>query len=112
VGRWRGANSAGDLAVLTLYVDYNERERLPDGGQAVAIKIGRMNPEALATKLELGSRVILYDEETRCEGVLRHGKWLEGWVADIIPGTVRDFPPDEFGRLKAATKRAALRITK
>jgi hypothetical protein len=67
--------------MLALYVDYNARERLPDGGQAVSIQVGRMNPETLATKLEAGCRVILYDEEMRCEGVLRQGKWTEGWVA-------------------------------
>lgn len=98
--------------MLAFYVDYNARERLPDCGQAVWIKIGGMNPEALAMKLEAGSRVILYDEDTRCEGVLRHGRWIEGWVADIIPGTVRDFPADEFEHLRIATKRAALGIVK
>jgi hypothetical protein len=87
--------------MLALYVDYNARERLPDGGQAVSINFGKMNPEALATKLASGSRVILYDEETRCEGVLRHGEWIKGWVADVIPGTVRDLPTGEFERLRA-----------
>lgn len=98
--------------MLALYVDYNARERLPGGGQAVFINIGRMNPEALAGKLESGSRVTLYDEETRCEGVLRRGKWLEGWVADIIPETVRDLPTGEFERLRTATRRAALGIAR
>jgi hypothetical protein len=98
--------------MLSLYVDYNARERLPDGGQAVAINIGRMNPDALARKLEHGSRVVLYDEETRCEGVLRHGKWIGGWVAEIIPGTVKDMPTGEFERLRTETKRAALRVAK
>ena len=98
--------------MLTLYVNYNERERLPGGGQAVAIIIGKMVPEALATKLESGSRVVLFDEETRCEGVLRHGKWLKGWVADLIPDTIRDLQIGEFERLTVAMKRAALRITK
>jgi len=98
--------------MLPLYVDYNARERLPDGGQAVAINLGRMNPDALEKKLERGSRVILYDEETRCEGVLRHGKWIEGWVAEIIPETVRDLPAGEFERLRTETKRAALRVAK
>ena len=96
--------------MLALYVDYNSRERLPDGGQAVSINIGRMNPPTLEKKLEPGSRVILYDEEVRCEGVLRQGKWVEGWVADIIPGTVKDLPSGEFERLRTATKRAALRV--
>src|ERR1700722_16531689 len=98
--------------MLALYVDYNARERLPHGGQAVSINIGRMTPRALEKKLEPGSRVMLYDEETRCEGVLRHGKWIEGWVADIIPGTVRDLPTGEFNHLRAATKRAALRAAR
>ena len=98
--------------MLALYVDYNARERLPDGGQAVSINIGRMNPRALEKKLEIGSRVILYDEETRCEGVLRHGKWIEGWVADIIPETVRDLPAGEFEHLRTATKRASLGVAK
>ena len=98
--------------MLALYVDYNVRERLPAAGQAVAIKIGGMNPDALEKKLEHGSRVILYDEETRCEGVLRHGKWIEGWVAEIIPGTVRDLPTGEFERLRTETKRAALRVAR
>ncbi|MEA1677471.1 hypothetical protein [Nitrospirillum sp. BR 11163] len=98
--------------MLALYVDYNARERLPDGGQAVAINLGRMNPDALEKKLERGSRVILYDEETRCEGVLRHGAWIEGWVAEIIPETVKDLPAGEFERLRTETKRAALGVAK
>jgi len=98
--------------MLALYVDYNSRERLPDGGQAVSINIGRMNPPTLEQKLELRSRVILYDEETRCQGVLRRGNWIDGWVADIIPETVRNLLKGEFERLKTETKRAALRVTK
>jgi hypothetical protein len=98
--------------MLALYVDYNARERSPDGRQAVAIQMGRVNPKVLSTKLEIGCRVLLYDEEMRCEGVLRQGKWSEGWVADIVPGTVVDLSTGEFERLRAATKRAALRIVK
>jgi hypothetical protein len=98
--------------MLALYVDYNSRERLPDGGQAVWINIDGANPRALEKELEVGSRVILYDEETRCEGVLRHGKWIEGWVADIIPGTVKDLLTGEFERLRTATRRAALRVAR
>jgi hypothetical protein len=98
--------------MLALYVDYNSRERLPDGGQAVSINIGRTNPRALEKKLEPGSRVILYDEETRCEGVLQRAKRIEGWVADIIRGTVRDLSTGEFEQLRTATKRAALGVAK
>ncbi|HTR85540.1 MAG TPA: hypothetical protein VMI56_13755 [Reyranella sp.] len=98
--------------MLPLRVDYNERERLPDGGQAVQIFIGIMNPAALEAKLVKGNRVILYDEGNLCEGVLRPGSWLPGWVADIIPGTVRDLEPGEFERLQIATARAALTVVK
>jgi hypothetical protein len=98
--------------MLVLYVDYNSRERLPDGGQAVSINVGRMNPPALEKKLAIGSRVILYDEGTRCQGILRHGKWLVGWVADIIPGTLQDLRAGEFERLRIATKRAAIRVAR
>jgi hypothetical protein len=96
------------MSVLALYVDFNARERLPDGGQAVSIHIGRMNPLALENKLEIGSRVILYDEEICCLGVLRLGQWVEGWVADISPGTIKDLLPSEFERLRSETNRAAL----
>ncbi|MGA2057481.1 MAG: hypothetical protein ABSG88_19490 [Bradyrhizobium sp.] len=68
-----------------------------------------MNPDAIEGKFQQGTRVILYDEELRCEGILRQGNWIEGWVADIIPETIRDIHRDEVERLKAATKRAALR---
>ena len=98
--------------MLALYVDFNARERLSDGGQAVSIKFGRMNPDTLEMKLQPGSRVILYDEETRCEGVLRHGKWIEGLVADIIPETITDLSRGEFERMRTATIRAALRIAR
>jgi hypothetical protein len=101
---------AAEVSMLALCVDYNERERLPNGGQAVAIKFGRMNPAALEQKLEIGSRVILYDDDTRCEGVLRRGKWIDGWVADLLLGTIRNISAGEFERLRTATNRAALRI--
>ena len=98
--------------MLALYVDYNRRELLPNGGQAIEIVFGNialMNPPVLEQKLELGSRVILYDEGDRCLGVLRSGEWIEGWAAEIIPGTVEEITAEEFEELKAATKRAALR---
>jgi hypothetical protein len=94
--------------MLALYVDFNARERLADDGQAVSIGLGKMNPSALLKKLTIGARVIVYDEEIRCLGILRHGKWLDGWVADLIPGTVVDLEKSEFERLQVETKRAAL----
>lgn len=96
--------------MLALYVDFNSRERLPGGGQAVAIGFGRMNPSQLEDRLTTGSCVLLYDEEIRCQGILRRGIWLDGWVADIIAGTIEDLLAGEFDRLRAATKRAAIGV--
>jgi hypothetical protein len=98
--------------MLALYVDFNARERLSDGGQAVSIGLGQMNPLALETKLEIGSRVVLYDEEICCQGALRPGKWIDGWVAEIIPGTIKDLVPGDFERLRSETNRAAVRLSK
>ena len=97
--------------MLALYVDYNRREFLPNGSQAIEIvlgSIGLMNPSVLEQKFEVGSRVILYDEGDRCLGVLRSGEWIDGWVAEIIPETVEEITADEFEELRAVTKRAAL----
>ena len=93
--------------MLAFYVDYNARERLPGGGQAVSIVLGKMNPVTLGARLAVGLRVILYDEDTRCMGVLRHGKYYD-WVADIIPETITDVSKAEFERLRVATRRAAI----
>ena len=98
--------------MLSLYVDYNSRERFPDGGQAVSIRLGKMNPPALKEKLAVGKRVMLYAEDIRCEGILRRGKWLEGWVADIIPDTISRLSKGEFEKLRAETRRMAIRLTK
>jgi hypothetical protein len=96
--------------MLALYVDFNARERLPNGGQATAIIFGKSNPAALEKKLEVGTRVLLYDDSTRCVGVLRRGKWIKGWVADLVEETIRELTDGEFEQLLAATKRASLRI--
>lgn len=98
--------------MLALYVDYNSRERLPGGSQAVFIKVGSMNPAVLAEKMTPGLRVILYDEDTCCQGVLRRDKSRGGWSAEIIPETIKDLSADEFKRLRSATKRAAIGIAK
>ena len=98
--------------ILAIYVDFNNRERLPDGEQAVAIRIGRANPDALAEKLECGMKLILYDEDIRCDGVLRLGKCIDGWVADIVPASIRQIAPGEFERLRVQTKRAAMRVAR
>jgi hypothetical protein len=95
------------LLMLAFYVDYNARERLPGGGQAVSIALGKMNPAILGERLAVGVHVILYDEETKCMGVLRHGKYYD-WVADIIPETITDLSKADFDSLRVATKRAAI----
>jgi len=98
--------------MLALYVDFNSRERFPDGGQAVFINTGRANPPALEEKLAVGMRVILYDEETRCEGILRRVKWADKLVADIIPETISSLTESEYQELCAATRRAGFRLAK
>ena len=98
--------------MLALYVDYNRREFLPNGGQAIEIVFGNTglrNPPVLEQNLELGSPVILYVEGDKCLGILRSGEFIEGWVAEIIPGSVEEISANEFEELKAATRRAALR---
>jgi hypothetical protein len=98
--------------VIAFYVDYNVRERLSDGGQAVFIAIGRMNPPGLEKRFKIGLQITLYDEETACLGILRRAMSADDWVADIVPGTVRDIPESEFRQLRVATKRAALNINR
>ena len=96
--------------MLALYVDFNSRERLPGGRQAVSIGLGRTNPAALEKKLRSGLRVLVYDEEIRCEGILRRGQWAEGWVTDLIPETITELEDGEFDRLLALTKRSGMHI--
>lgn len=81
-----------------------------DGNQAAAIlfEIG-WNPPSIEKKLKLGLRVILYDHEERCEGLLRHGE-IYDWVADLIPGTWKELTPADFEQLSAETRRAAEEI--
>jgi hypothetical protein len=69
-----------------------------------------MNPASLETRLEIGSLVTLYDEGTMCHAVLRLGRSLDGWVADIITGSVKDLIGDEFQGLRTQTLRAALKV--
>lgn len=54
-------------------------------------------PESL---LAVGTRVMLYDETTECEAILRHGKYGDRWVADTLRETIRDLPEDQWDRLK------------
>jgi hypothetical protein len=93
---------------LAFYVDFNHRERRPDGSQAVGISFGAINPSALSQKLQVGLPVIVYDEDIRCDGVLKKGEWLDGWVADLVPGTNKGLSEGEFEQLLVSTKRAAL----
>jgi len=95
--------------MLAFYVDYNSRERFPDGRQAIHVAIGTINPPSLENKLTVGLRATLYDEEIKCVGILRRGKYYD-WVADIVPGTVRDLSRGEFNRLRSITRRSAFGI--
>jgi hypothetical protein len=79
---------------------------------AIGIRLGKMNPSVLEERLAIGRRVILYDEDIRCEGVLRHGKWLEGWVADIVPETINKLAKGEFAKLRAQTRRMAIELVR
>lgn len=97
---------------LALYVDFNSRERLPDGGQAVSIPIGMINPASLGQRLQTGLPVTVYDEDIRCDGILRKGRWLDGWVADLVPGSNQRLSQGEFEELTASTKRSALGLAK
>ena len=93
--------------MLALFVDWNQRELLPDRNQAAFIFFeDGVNPPALEQKMETGLRVTLYDSAERWDGVLRPGTW-HPWVAELIPGTARDLMPGEFERLQAETLRAA-----
>jgi hypothetical protein len=96
--------------MLALYVDFNSRERLPGGGQAVSIRLGRTNPVTLDKRLRIGLQVVVYDEDIRCEGILRRGQWVEGWIADLIPETITKLDDGEFDRLLAITKRSGMHI--
>jgi len=39
-----------------------------------------------------GTRVIVYEVGTECEAILRRAEGQWEWVADIVPGTVRETP--------------------
>ena len=70
---------------------------------------GLMNSSAHEQKLEKGPWLIVYDEQIRHLGALRRGKWFDGWVADIFPGTVKDSAAGEFEHLRALKMRTAMK---
>jgi len=91
-------NSVSRLTAF--YVDFNSREVLADGNQAVAIRVGRANPKTLGGGLRSGLRVVVYDEGDSWEGIVREGQQLDGWVADLVPGTNRTLSVSDFEELE------------
>lgn len=97
-----------DPTLVPLYVDWNTNTGTDDDQEAYCINFGVSNSRALEERLKVGSKIIMYDEELRLEGILhrsgRNGQWLgvptpESMFVDLAPG--------EYDRLRAATKRAA-----
>jgi len=83
--------------MLKFYVDYNARELLREDVQTIVVGLDQMNSGIPEGQLEVGLKVMLYDEEMECEAILRHGTSYK-WVADIIPGTIRHLPEDQWDR--------------
>lgn len=96
-----------DPALLALYVDWNTDTGTDDGRTAYCVNFGVSNPLALEAKLKAGPKVIIYDEELRCEAILERSSWRGQWLAVVISDTCRDLVPGEYERLLAATKQAA-----
>jgi hypothetical protein len=74
--------------MLRIYVDFNAREVHPHV-ESVAIPLHTDRAEEYKAHLFEGRRVIIFDEGTECEAMLRRGTSFP-WVADIIPNTLKD----------------------
>ena len=68
------------------------------------------NPPSNEEKMRAGLRVLVYDEGDSYVGIVGRGRWIDGWVADLIPGTNRELDSKEFARLQNLTRRSAIRL--
>jgi len=97
--------------MLAIYVDFNSREVLDaEGNQAVHLRFDVANPPSDEEKMRAGLRVLVYDEGDSYVGIVGRGRWIDGWVADLIPGTNRELDSKEFARLQNLTRRSAIRL--
>jgi hypothetical protein len=83
-----------ETRVIKLHVDFNERELLREGVETTVIELNGRNSKTRSENLHEGEKVILYDSSMECEAILRHGHDHE-WVADIVPGSIRDLPQEQ-----------------
>jgi hypothetical protein len=83
------------MNMLKFYVDFN----LCDDVDIVVIRTDiRLNRLIPIDQINLGARVILYDESMECEAVLIEGKY-EKWGGKLQIQTIRQIPPEEWSRL-------------
>lgn len=81
--------------MLKFYVDFNSREEI----DTVVVRPRQVGvyQDVSEDQMEVGTRVLLYDESMECEGILRHGKHST-WVADLLTETIRHLPLDQCRR--------------
>jgi hypothetical protein len=82
--------------MIRLYVDFNSREDV----DVIIVRIGPpLNTGFSKSDLRVGDHVLLNDETMECVARLRKGTYSE-WVADIIPGTIKDIPEELWERFR------------
>jgi hypothetical protein len=81
--------------MISMYADFNYREDVDSIVIRLDIDLNSHIPE---NDLHADDEVILYDETMECRARLRKGSF-SNWVAQIIPGTIKDIPEDKWGRL-------------
>ena len=83
--------------MIRLYVDFNSREDI----DVIVVRIETsLNAGVSEWQLHVGDHVVLNDEAMECVARLRKGTYAE-WVAEIIPGTIKDIPEEQWGRFQA-----------
>lgn len=79
-------NMTNDRPMVRVLADFNAR----DGYLRILLPT-----DAPAEVLVPGTRVILYEpDELECEAIVRRGETWP-WVADIVEGTIKDYPHGE-----------------
>lgn len=88
--------------MISIYVDFNDRVTLDRIRVAINFK---WNAGISQEKLLPGLRVKLYSEDLECEGILQQDE-CGIWVADLIKGTFKDIPEDQWDRLTRSESRS------
>jgi hypothetical protein len=83
--------------MLKFYVDFNSCEGVDT---AVVVRLDtELNAGISEDQMEVGSRVLLYEETMECEAILRLGSYYK-WVADLLVETIRHLPEDQWYRFE------------